>query len=341
MVANANFVNAVHSACQKGGEFVLSRINQRRSVDLELFTLCKVPLALYAAGFEREARTELSSILREVLRDGNINPRYLHDRITTRNFVSYHLAMLALAALRLKDEESTRAFGESVLQFQDPTYGGFYSIYEPPERRVMHAVMTSICGTVCIRLGEKERAIRGGESLVHLFELQPDQNRFYYRFDIKGSLILDYAIDRRKTKQRYAVLGKIIWFLVNLYLETDNFRYLETAERIFRFADSCREDRHDRLSSTMMAPAAAVLHNVTGDSRHRSAAVDVAESIVKRQESDGSWSIGWLFDELERPLSITDAIKGVFHKDSFNLDRTSESVISLFEFIEASSTWNL
>ena len=336
--ADVDLSSLIRSASKRGTEYLLSRRNEKGLIGRDIFALCTVPLALYEAGFEEEAHTQLSAIQREFLRDGKIIPEYLRDRIISRNFVCYYLSLLALASAKLKDEEGLHALGDSMLEYQDSTFGGFYLVHDPPERSEMHATITSLCGTVCLRLGQKEKATMAGEFIIRLLNLQHDPDLFSYRTNIKGQLIQDsYLVDRRKTRQRYAVLGKMIWFLVNLHRATGNPSYLEGAERIFIFADSCRKDIYHRFSSAMLASGAALLHNMTGNPRHSSMANAIAESLAKHQHSDGSWPIGWIINELDRPISVTDCIKAVSHRESWNVDRTSEAVIALSGVLEASN----
>ncbi len=316
------------SSVRKGGQYLLAQKNSNGLIGKDLNVFCKVPLALYAAGFEIDARQQLEAICNVAFRDDEINPSYLLGK-KDWHFASCYYGWMALAASRLGDAKTSRNFCRRMLDFQDETFGGFYSISQPEERRVMHVVHTSICGVVCILLGELQCARRAADFISRLLRLQPSTTKLYYRIYANGNLATDYPVDATKKRQRYAVVGKALWFLSEFHRATGEAVYRTHAEEAFRFGISCQRDLYSRLASVMFAWGSAKLYTVTSEEDQRSVAERIALNVAAKQRTDGSWANPWILNELDSPFSLDDFIRAVRHTESFNLDRTAEATIAI------------
>lgn len=321
------------ASVQKGGQYLLAQRNSKSLIGNDFNVFCKVPLALYAAGFEKDASQQLEAIRRVAFRDYDINPIYLLGK-KDWHFASCYYGWMALAASRLGDTEVSRSFGSRMLDFQDEEFGGFYSVSDPEERRVMHVVHTSICGVACIRLGEFRRARMAANFIIRLFRLQPSTTKLYYRIYANGKLATDYPVDRMRKKQRYAVVGKALWFLSELHRATGEAEYRTHAEEAFRFGISCRKDLYSRLASVMFAWGSAKLYTATSDESQKSVAERIALNVADKQRNDGSWANPWILNELDSPFSFDDFIRAMRHTESFNLDRTAEATIAIGGVLE-------
>ena len=316
------------ASVQKGGQYLLAQKNSNGLIGKDFNVFCKVPLALYAAGFEKDARQQLEAIRNVAFRDDEINSIYLLGK-KDWHYASCYYGWMALAASRLGDTETSRNFGRRMLDFQDEAFGGFYSISEPEERRVMHVVHTSICGVVCIRLGELQRARRAADFIIRLLRLQPSTSKLYYRIYANGNLATDYPVDTRKKRQRYAVVGKALWFLSELHKATGEAAYRTHAEEAFRFGISCQKDLYSRLASVMFAWGSAKLYTITSEESQKSVAERIALNVAGNQRKDGSWANPWILNELDSPFSFDDFYRAMMHTESFNLDRTAEATIAI------------
>ncbi len=321
------------ASVRKGGQYLLTQRNSSGLIGKDLNVFCKVPLALYAAGFEENASQQLEAIRRVAFRNDNINPIYLLGK-KDWHFASCYYGWMALAASRLGHIEVSRNFGNRMLDFQDEAFGGFYSVSEPEERRVMHVVHTSICGVVCIRLGELERARRAADFIIRLLQLQPSTTKLYYRIYANGNLATDYPVDKTRKRQRYAVVGKALWFLSELHRATGNAAFRTYAEEVFRFGISCQEDLYSRLASVMFAWGSAKLYNATSEESQKSVAERIALNVADHQRNDGSWANPLILNELDSPFSLDDFIRATRYNESFNLDRTAEGTIAIGGVVE-------
>lgn len=122
------------TSIQKSGQYLLAQKNSNGLIGKDFNVFCKVPLALYAAGFEKDARQQLEAIRSVAFQDDEINPIYLLGR-KDLHFASCYYGWMALAASRLGDTEISCNFGSRMLDFQDEAFGGFYSVTEPEGRR--------------------------------------------------------------------------------------------------------------------------------------------------------------------------------------------------------------
>lgn len=239
------------SAVTSGARFLLSRKHASGLIGSDFTAFHKLPLALKNAGFENEATQQLAVIRRVAFENRKFRPQF-HNSGGEDKLLSYYLGWLTFAAIKLEDREATASFGEAMLEYQDQKSGGFYSLFGVLKKEV-HAVHTSVCGAACLGLGELDRAIRAGDFLVRLCDLQPDPDRVYYRTDEDGRLLKSYPVDRMRSRQRYAVLGKMTWFLSELYRATRREAYRRTANQMFNFAVSCQNDIFHRVGSAILA----------------------------------------------------------------------------------------
>jgi hypothetical protein len=321
-------MEAPSTSVRKGGQYLLTQKGFNGLIGKDLNVFCKVPLALHAAGFEAEARQQLDTIRRVAFPDNRVNPLYLLGK-NDWHFVCCYYGWMALAAAELNDSTTSRAFAKRMFDFQDELLGGFYSVADPKEKRVMHVVHTSICGVVCIRLGEWQRARKAASFILRLLRQQPNPARLYYRMLTNGDLVMDYPVDRTRKRQRYAVLGKALWFLSELHRATGDITYRSPAEEIFRFGISCQSDLYHRLSSVMFAWGSASYYSTTKDENEKTVAERIALNVARTQRDDGSWTNRLILNDLDSPFSLDDFIRAVKHTKSFILDRTAEATIAI------------
>lgn len=137
-------------------------------------------------------------------------------------------------------------------------------------------------------------------------ESQPDsENRYLWRWNSDGRPLLDYpekdALDcvmvRGAPRQGYWKSGLLISCLTLLHADTGTPEYLQTACAHFQRAVQNADDVTHTAYSHKLAWASALLYRVTGISRHRRIAVEIAEHLMSLQRKDGSF----VYPEAQRP----------------------------------------
>lgn len=189
-----------------------------------------------------------------------------------------------------------------LLSNQAGDHGGFYSSPTPHGTKNMSDTMSSSsAGVACLAAGKIEAARRVAEYLDHMVRLQPwPHERFFNTIDEKGRLHTAVrndeeaylrVIDTTKADQCWFAAGLPMAFLVLMERATNEARYRELAQWYFDFQQRC-VNPWDGYSSGKAGWGCAMLYRITGDTLYREIALHVAQSIMSRQRSDGSWASG-------------------------------------------------
>jgi hypothetical protein len=189
-----------------------------------------------------------------------------------------------------------------LLTQQSGDHGGFYSCLTRHGAKGMADTMSSsIAGIACLSAGRIDAARRVADYLDHMISLQrcPDEY-FFTTIDAKGRLYTDVrddddpflrTIDTRKADQCWFAVGLPLAFLVLLENATNETRYRQLAQWYFDFQQRC-SNPWDGYSSGKAGWGCAMLYRITGEARYRDIALHVAQSIMNRQKTDGSWLSG-------------------------------------------------
>lgn len=203
----------------------------------------------------------------------------------------------------------TRALGrfdlaQPLIQFvatrQHSDQGGFYShgpgITVPLER--MDSVSTSISLWAAVFAGRLDVAERAAAFLEKLFRSQPEPGRtFLTTVDTTGRLLPEGqpgethpAIDINDPEQDWYFIGLPSVVLGYLYDATRKEKYLELACAYLDYLDQrCNPGAFTDFSSGKSGVAAANLYRLTGRTRYREIALQIADFIVSKQTAWGFW----------------------------------------------------
>ena len=218
----------------------------------------------------------------------------------------YPNAILVLGAQRLGRYDLAMPGLKFLLTLQDPTYGGFYMrLPEAGQKALSNSISTAMAGIACLACGRVDEAVKAGDWLNRLVEMQPaPEERFYTTTKPDGSLRTDYApaetryhmvdMKTQETQCWYAI-GLPLAFAVLLQEATGEKRYAELTEALFDVHMRCGKP-WDGPSSGKGAWACSMLYRLTGERRYRDIALHVAGNFVSRQTAEG-WFKGWLYVE--------------------------------------------
>jgi hypothetical protein len=194
-----------------------------------------------------------------------------------------------------------------LLTQQAGDHGGFYSSPTRYGTKNMSDTMSSsAAGIACLAAGKVEAAQRVADYLAYMVRLQPCPNDLFFNtIDEKGCLYTDVRnddeaylriIDTTKTDQCWFAAGLPMAFLVSLERATNQARYRELAQWYFDFQERC-VNPWDGYSSGKAGWGCAMLYRITGEIRYRDIALRVAQGIISRQRTDGSWVSGNISQE--------------------------------------------
>jgi hypothetical protein len=189
-----------------------------------------------------------------------------------------------------------------LLAQQARDHGGFYSNPTLHGTKNMSDTMSSSsAGIACLVAGKIGAARRVADYLGHMVRLQPwPHERFFNTIDEEGHLYTDITndedaylrvIDTTKADQCWFAAGLPMAFLVLLERATNEERYRELAQWYFDFQQRCLNP-WDGYSSGKAGWGCAMLYRITGDVLYRDIALQVAQGIMNRQRTDGSWVSG-------------------------------------------------
>jgi hypothetical protein len=186
-----------------------------------------------------------------------------------------------------------------LLSHQDPDHGGFYSRYTDSGRKnLSDTISTSAAGLACLAAGRIDAARRAGEFLENIVDMQPAPNdRFFTTIQPNGRLCTDLnhdketflrIIDVKKENQCWYAIGLPLAFLIQFASATGERRYRDLAQWCFNFQMRC-VNPWDGSDSGKAAWGCAMIYRMTGVKRYLEIASYIAENILSKQNSDGSW----------------------------------------------------
>jgi hypothetical protein len=189
-----------------------------------------------------------------------------------------------------------------LLTHQAGDHGGFYSsLTRYGTKNMSDTMSSSSAGIACLAAGKIEAARRVADYLGHMVRLQPwPDDLFFTTINEKGRLYTDVRndedaylriIDTRKADQCWFAAGLPMAFLVLLECATNEVRYRELTQWYFDFQQRC-VNPWDGYSSGKAGWGCAMLYRITGKRLYRDIALQVAQSIMNRQRTDGSWLSG-------------------------------------------------
>jgi hypothetical protein len=292
-------------SAEKSAQWLLSRMDDDGRVGPSLFYYDKVPHALLDAGYPTEAQTALNWIEANGMRSdgdfdwsGDPEPTNERDHIWAPRMRPYQNAILVMSGQRLgRFRFSYRAY-DRMQSYQDPNVGGFS--HSTPGGDELDLVSTGFCGLACLYMRDLDRARMAGDSVLDLLDKQPAlDDRLYVNLDKQGELVVDgypaagedfYVVYSDRPDQMYFYAGCGLTLLANLYLATDEQKYLDGALRLYDFNVSC-ESVFEHGSAGKFAWGCLFLYEATGDDTYLDVSRRIGKFIMGRQCEDGSFDV--------------------------------------------------
>jgi hypothetical protein len=215
---------------------------------------------------------------------------------------------------------------EFILQFQDPTHGGFYYTFDPKTRQIdkrfMDSSSSSSAGMGLLAAGRMAEARRAGDFVLRLLALQPQPDKYYFPYmRSDGTLHTDvfrtedqWDPDSRKQKCLSAeadglneltwLVGKPAKFLARLYTATGEQKYLDGAKQAFFFFHKLHPAAWKNYASCKIMWAGAELYRITGEKVFAETATRLLDFYCQTQAPSGCWlHTLWYKSEEEQPFA--------------------------------------
>jgi hypothetical protein len=297
-------VDACLASARRGAQWLLDQQTaggKWRQVEPDVYdAYYKGSWSLAAAGHLDAAHRLLAHVRSAFLgADGDLEPRLspLHTTIA-RHYAS---AYAVLGAQKLDRYDIAAPAARFLLSQQDPDHGGFYSVrMRPGERGRSDSMSTSMCGVACLAAGQTAAALRAGDYLLRMVELQPaPDDRFYASLDAEGRLVTDFppeltewrVVQAEQPNQRWFAVGLPFAFAILLIESTREKRFAELADWLFAFQARGAEP-WDVPSSGKAGWACSILFRETGELGYREIALRVARQIMGYQTPAGYFLLG-------------------------------------------------
>jgi hypothetical protein len=316
-------VNLCLASARRGVEWLLDQQTASgswRQVEREVYdAYYKGSWSLASAGHLDAAHRLLTHVQRTFLAfDGDFEPR--HSPLHTVIARYYCSAYAVLGAQKLDRYEIAAPAMRFLLSQQDPDHGGFYSVKtQPGERLRSDSMSTSMCGVACLAAGQMAGAVRAGDFLLRMAEMQPaPDERFYTTLDEQGRLITEFApemtewrvVQASAAQQRWFAVGLPFAFAILLRDATGEKRFSRLADELFAFQSRGAEP-WDVPSSGKAGWACSILYRNTGELRYREIALRVARQIMGYQTPAGYFLLGATSAGASEPLTFAPFIYDV------------------------------
>lgn len=299
-----------------------------RPVDHGLATCHKVPYALALMG-EEERAARLCAWVADHLMDDEGDFTRLYPRLgLLSRYYEYANAWLVSGAQKLGIFSLSWPAAGFLLTLQHPKSGGFLTAGPSAGfADEQDLLSTAVAGLACLHMGQTEPALRAGEYLQVLLDLQPRPNALYMVTGAAGKLIqtgfaedeeFHYVYHVGRPSQFHAAPALAALFLTKLGEAMGDGAWRELARYYLAYTESS-PDRDSSIWSGFLGWAAAELYAVLGVQGYRDLAVAVANNLLAQQLENGSWLQASMSADLESDV----------------LDGTAEHVIVLRSITKA------
>lgn len=213
---------------------------------------------------------------------------------------TYLVANLVYGAHLLGDLDIAQSGVRVLMRYQDPISGAFSNANpDLTPSDWIEAWISAQAGLAFLMVGRIRVAEQVGNFLQLVFEVQPQlSQRLHFVYDRSSQRLVErsserdedaYAIYVDRPRQWFFVPGLISAFLVRLYQATNRSRYLSLSREYQDFVQGCSDKQFDGIEVCKTGWAAALLYEVTGDTRYRDWAIRVGDYFTDTQQEDGRW----------------------------------------------------
>lgn len=318
-------------ARDRGAAFLLDKLRpdggfgpQDRGVD----NYYKVVSALHVCG-ESAAANRLCSWIRQhgIQPNGDFGPRP-NDMFEYSH--AYYNSWIVIGAHRMGHYDIAERGMDFLMEFHDPTSGGFYSSLTERSPETLQDIWV-VCGVgrAALATSRIDVAVGVARWLRDLMEQQPNfPDQLYGVMNSSSGLITepDPADEIRyvctmdaERDQFFFNPGISAGTLCRIYQATGDKEWLDLAQEYMRAAEIASDYLLGTLRSGKVAWAASNLWTLTGKQKYKDLAVKIGDMIVDTQNDDGGWDslsfmvndasaeMTYWLDQLYQHLSDSDA----------------------------------
>ena len=287
-------------ACQKGVRWILNQFNQDGSLgDVgERVYYYRVPWALALMG-----ETEVAHRLLDWIDKNMVTSEGEFKGISTQGkpdqrYNSYPLACLIYGAILLGRLDLVRRCTPSLLSWQDPESGGFFGNRGEGLSGDQELFPTAQAGMTLSLVGRVQEAVKAGEWLQKLWELQPDpEHHLYAVWRRSGGLVrnydpveeLFYITKKNEPWQHHFNGGIAAACLVHLYEATGTPGWMQLARKYEHFSMSTAEIQFQSKQVCKSGWGSGLLYVTTRDQMYRDWTIRMGDWFVQHQLDDGHW----------------------------------------------------
>ena len=287
--------------CRRGTDWILEHTNSDGSigpVDERLYYY-RVPWTLVLMG-EIAAASRFVDWIDGAMFTSNgafegVSPQGLFDD----RYGSYPLACLLVGAAMLRRLDIVYRGAEQLRTWQDPESGGMYDNRRgTPDTREQELFPACQAGMTFLLLGDLKSALRAGEWVRKLWELQPDVDRklhHVYRPDTglvmnvpDGEMAL-YVTQKDKPWQLHYNGGIAAAFLAKLSMATSDAQWLSLAREYERFSMTTDECQFQSMQTCKSGWGSGLLYVVTREREYLDWTVRMGDWFAAHQFEDGHW----------------------------------------------------
>ena len=272
--------------------------------ETDLAAYYKAPIVLQMSGHTRQAHAVLGFIARTFGRaDGDFATSAQNKTADAglKQYPGYMNGWIIQAAQAMSCYDLSYRGYDWLRRFAHPDGAG--GLDGPPGTRsdTVELLMTCHIGAVALAMGDRSTACAAGEALQVFWRVQPDSDeRFYLRLDKRrrpltgnhdgnhDDLAVFRVIEAGAEGQLWFFVGYPIAFLTLLYRATGTTGYLGLAREYAGFALRCPALPREHYAHKV-AWGAALLAEVTGETKYRDLAARITEMLVGTQADAGDW----------------------------------------------------
>jgi hypothetical protein len=287
--------------CRKGTDWLLNLMNSDGSIgpaEMRLFYY-RVPWAFVLMGELEAAGQVLDWITKHMFTEEGAFEGVSPQGVFDERYGSYPLACLLVGASMLQRFDIVYPGTQFLLSWQDSETGGFCNRrQENPRTSEQELFPTCQGGMTLLVMGELEAAIKAGEWLKRLWELQPDvEQKMYAIFCSEQGLVTQYAPDEaalyvtRKDQpwQHHYNGGIAAAFLSELFAATAETTWLDLARKYQDFSMTTDDCQFQSMQVCKSGWGSGLLYRETRGIHYRDWTVRLGEWFASNQLEDGHW----------------------------------------------------
>ena len=210
----------------------------------------------------------------------------------------YPNAWLTIGAHKLGAFDISRKAADFLITLHDPASGGFRArIDVEPEKAPQDLMCASQAGLACLFTGRLGIARAAGGFLRRLMDAQPQPDKRLYfvwqrgalRTEFKPESAAFFVVQADQPRQWYFMIGIAAAFLCRLAMAAGEPSQLQLAKRYLDLAFRCTDAMYETAQVGKVGWGAALVYQLTGETRYRDLALRVADALLAQQQPEGCW----------------------------------------------------